>query len=155
MQGLVHAEEHIAVYGRPIARASAASCTVLVVDDISDNRELYAEVLRQEGYDVISARDGAEAVEAVERHQPGIVLMDLGMPVVDGYESTRRIRDLAKIAQPYIVALSAFTDRTSRRRSLEAGCNEFLHKPLLPSDLTRKLAAIREGTNAVARTRAR
>ena len=127
--------------GRSTGRDHDA-CVVLLVDDVDDNRELYSEILLGEGYEVVSAGDGCEAVEAVLRHHPAIVLMDLGMPVVDGYESTRRIRNLPNIEQPYIVAVSAFADGTSQRKALAAGCDEFLAKPLFPRELTRRLDEI-------------
>jgi CheY-like chemotaxis protein len=123
-------------------RANSRRCLVLIVDDIADNRELYGQGLIERGYDVISASEGGEAVDAVRLHQPEIVVMDLGMPVLDGFEATKRIRLLADIDQPYVVALSAFTDRTSRAHALEAGCDEFLSKPLLPDELANRLDAI-------------
>jgi two-component system, sensor histidine kinase len=123
-------------------------CLVLVVDDVADNRELFQESLVGRGYPVVAAADGAAAVTAVTLHRPAIVIMDLGMPNVDGYEATRQIRAMREIVQPYIFAVSAFIDRTSRNRALEAGCDEFLSKPLFPQDLADRLDRVCEQSSS-------
>ncbi len=116
---------------------------VLLVDDYEDNRELYAEYLEHLGYTVLLAANGEEAVDAVETHTPDFVVMDLSMPVLDGWEATRRIRLEHGAGRPYIIALSGFADRSSRKRALEAGCDEFIAKPFLPSDLVKRLTELR------------
>lgn len=104
--------------------------TVLVVDDTADVRELVALQLRALGYDVIEAADGREAVELAHLVCPGLILMDLSMPVLDGFEATRRIRGLAKTRDVPVVAVTAFRDEDTRRRALEAGCVDFVGKPV-------------------------
>ena len=112
---------------------------VLLVDDYEDNRDLYAEYLVHVGYEVCLASNGEEAIACAKANAPDFIVMDLSMPVLDGWEATRRIRMEQGERAPYIIALSGFADRSSRKRALEAGCDEFIAKPLLPSELVKRL----------------
>lgn len=102
----------------------------MVVDDTADVRELVALHLRALGYDVVEAADGREAVELVRLARPGLILMDLSMPVLDGFEVTRRIRGLAETRDVPVVAVTAFSEGDTRRRALEARCVDFVGKPV-------------------------
>ena len=104
--------------------------TVMVVDDSDDIRELIGTRLRRKGYRVVEASNGAEAVALALRSHPGLILMDLGMPVMDGYEATRRIKALPGCGRVPVVAVSAFSDSGSKRKALEAGCVECVTKPV-------------------------
>jgi CheY-like chemotaxis protein len=109
---------------------------VLVVDDNEDNREIYASSLRHAGFEVEIACDGEEALVVARRFQPEFVIMDLGMPVMDGWAAIRGLRDHPDTKNAYVIVVSGFADSQSRLRATEAGCNEFLAKPCLPRDLT-------------------
>lgn len=104
--------------------------TVMVVDDSDDTRELISIILRRKGYRVIEAANGKEAVELVPLTHPGLILMDLSMPVMDGYEATRRIKALRELGGVPIVAVSAFCDAYIKDKALEAGCVECVLKPV-------------------------
>lgn len=103
--------------------------TVMVVDDSDDIRELVCVLLRGKGYRVVEAANGEEAVELAPLAQPGLILMDLSMPVMDGYEATRRIKALPGCDAIPVVAVSAYCD-SDKYKALEAGCVECVSKPV-------------------------
>jgi CheY-like chemotaxis protein len=104
------------------------SGTVMVVDDADDIRELICMQLRRNGYEVVEATNGAQAVELATESHPGLILMDLSMPVMDGYEATRRIKSLPGLGGVTIVAISALCDPFIEHKALEAGCVECVSK---------------------------
>jgi two-component system cell cycle response regulator DivK len=104
------------------------SGTVMVVDDSDDIRELICMQLRRKGYEVVEATNGAQAVELATQIHPGLILMDLSMPVMDGYEATRRIKSLPGLGGVTIVAISALFDPFIEHKALEAGCAECVSK---------------------------
>jgi len=106
---------------------------VLIVDDNRDNREVYAEYLRFRGFDIAEAMTGAEAVEKAVVGKPDVVLLDLRLPDIDGYEVCRRLR--ARAARPRIIALTACAFDEDAQSALASGCDHFLAKPCLPETL--------------------
>lgn len=104
------------------------SGTVMVVDDADDIRELICMQLRRKGYEVVEAKNGEQAVELATLSHPGLILMDLSMPVMDGYEATRRIKSLPGLGGVTIVAISALCDPFIEHKALEAGCAECVSK---------------------------
>lgn len=104
--------------------------TVMVVDDSNDIREMICIQRRRRGYRVVEAANGEEAVELVQRSEPGLILMDLSMPVMDGYEATRRIKALPMLGGVPVVAVSASSDSRVRSKALEAGCIDCVSKPI-------------------------
>lgn len=104
--------------------------TVMVVDDSEDIRELISMRLRGKGYRVVEAGNGREAVELAPQVHPALILMDLSMPVLDGYEATRQIHERPQQRDVPVVAVSAFCDPHNRQRALDAGCVECLCKPV-------------------------
>lgn len=131
-------------------RTKAVLPVVLVVDDIEDNREIYSATLRKAGFAVETAADGAEAVMRAQMIRPDVIIMDLAMPGVDGWDATRRIRALPELAGVVILAVSAYVDGVSRKLALDAGCNDFVAKPCLPATLVERIRAA-VGKTAVAR----
>jgi CheY-like chemotaxis protein len=113
---------------------------VLVVDDNEDAAESLAALLRLFGHQVGVALDGERALELAPVLKPDVVLLDLGMPRMDGHEVARRMRAAPWGASIRIVALSGFGDGADRARSLDAGCDEHLVKPISPADLEQLLA---------------
>jgi two-component system, cell cycle response regulator DivK len=105
-------------------------CTVLVVDDHDDIRELISWQLQARGCTVVEAGNGKEAVELAPRVRPDLILMDLSMPVLDGYEATRQLRVRQETRDVPVVAVSAFCDASNRQKALEAGCVECVPKPV-------------------------
>jgi CheY-like chemotaxis protein len=112
---------------------------VVVVDDHRDVALAVDYALRALGHEVIIARDAKEALEAVIAHRPDLVLIDIVMPVVDGWELARSIRALELPRQPRLVAISGFTSGEDRERSMAAGFDEHVAKPIGMADLERLL----------------
>lgn len=113
---------------------------ILVVDDNRDSAESMVEMLRLLGNDVAVAYDGIEAVEQTRKFRPQIILMDIGMPRLNGLDATRRIREETGASALIIIALSGWGQSSDRLRSKEAGCDGHLVKPVSIQDLSRLLA---------------
>src|SRR5215217_421362 len=108
---------------------------VLVVDDLENIRVLFQRLLAADGHDIVCAGDGIAALEAVYRHQPDVILLDVTMPMMDGLEVCRRLKaDPATRLTP-IVLVTGRADLSDRLRGIEAGADEILEKPVNPSEL--------------------
>ena len=122
---------------------------VLVVDDFADNREMYSEFLTYSGYDVVEARNGKEAIDAAIQRTPDIIIMDLSLPVMDGWEATRRLKADERTRQIPVVALTGHALAGHSKGARDAGCDSFLAKPCLPDQLVaeikRMLAVSKKG----------
>ncbi len=130
--------------GRRVGRVTGPVRRILVVDDNRDSAGTMAEMLVILGHQVRTAHDGVEAVEAVEQFRPQVVLMDVGMPRLNGFEATRRIRAQAWGRAMTIVALTGWGQEGDRLRSKEAGCDGHLVKPVSLPDLEKLLAELTE-----------
>jgi len=127
---------------------------VLVVDDFADNREMYSEYLSFSGYDVIEAKNGIEAIAAAQDRLPDIIVMDLSLPLMDGWEATRRLKADERTRQIPVVALTGHSLAGHLRGAREAGCDSFLAKPCLPDQLVAEIRRMLEsGKATIARTR--
>ncbi len=112
---------------------------ILVVEDNEDNRRILIYRLRKIGeFEIQEAVNGAEAVAAVETFQPDLVFMDLKMPILDGWEATRRIRQLPHGARVKIVALTAQAMAGDQEKAIAAGCDDYLSKPVVDPNLVRE-----------------
>jgi two-component system cell cycle response regulator DivK len=112
--------------------------TVLVVDDYEDNRQMYGELLAYAGFQVVEARDGAEALRTALRVLPDLIVMDLSLPVIDGWEATRRLKRDDRTRHIPILALTGHAPEGLAGHSEgahEAGCDGFLAKPCSPERL--------------------
>jgi two-component system cell cycle response regulator DivK len=112
---------------------------ILYVEDNDDNVYVLQNRLKRAGYDVIIARDGAEGVAMATAEQPDIVLMDLSLPVLDGWEATRTIKRASQTQRIPVIALSANAMAGDREEALAAGCDDFDTKPV---DMRRLLGKI-------------
>ena len=112
---------------------------VLVVDDFADNREMYSEYLSFSGYEVIEARNGKEAVDAATSRLPDIIIMDLSLPVMDGWEATRRLKADDRTRKIPVVALTGHALAGHSKGAKDAGCDSFLAKPCLPDQLVAEI----------------
>lgn len=119
---------------------SSAEKRVLLVDDNEDSRELLAGLLELQGYRVEAAGDARAAIVIASRFRPEVVVLDLGLPDVDGWELARRLRQLAGLARVRIVALTGYGSDVDRERSREAGIDVHLLKPIEISQLTRSFS---------------
>lgn len=108
---------------------------ILLVEDFEDAREMYREYLEFSGFSVVTAVDGREAVTKAADVNPDLVLMDLSLPILDGWEATRRLKNDPATSHLTIVALSAHALSLEGERAREAGCDGFIAKPCLPSEL--------------------
>ena len=103
---------------------------ILVVDDDEMNRDMLSRRLLRKGYEVVLAVNGAEAIERAVSDRPELILMDLSMPVLDGYEATRRLKAEADTAGIPIIGLSAHAMVGDREKALAAGCDDYDTKPV-------------------------
>jgi two-component system, OmpR family, response regulator MtrA len=123
-----------------------AGWRVLAADDDADHRVLLGEVLTRAGADVVEARDGAEAVEAFHRESPDLVVLDVTMPRVDGWEALARIRT---VSQRPVLMLTAADNEAMAVRALKAGADDYVRKPFeVPELVARVRAALRRGAGA-------
>jgi len=117
----------------------AAPPLVLVVDDFEDNRAMYLEYLQFQGFRVAEAVNGKEAIERTEELMPAVVVMDLSLPVMDGWEATRRLKANAKTKHVVIIALTGHAESAHAKKARDAGCDDFIAKPCLPEQLVEKV----------------
>ena len=115
---------------------------VLVVDDSHDARAMYSHYLEYCGYRVRTAEDGQQAIDAAKQEWPAVILMDLAMPVLDGWEAIKRLRADPLTSDIPIVALSAFAFGEEPLRAREAGADLCLSKPCLPNQVARVVRAM-------------
>jgi two-component system cell cycle response regulator DivK len=104
--------------------------TVLYVEDSVDNRTLVRRVLQSEGFQVIEAENAARAMQVLEERRPDLILMDINLPEVDGYSLTTHLKLRPELKTVPIIALTANVMRGDRERSLEAGCDGYIQKPI-------------------------
>jgi two-component system cell cycle response regulator DivK len=123
----------------------AKSPLVLVVDDFEDNRAMYAEYLRHSGFRVIEAENGLDAVERAREFLPDVVVMDLSLPVMDGWEATRQLKGDARTRAIPVIALTGHALEGHSQGARKAGCDEFLAKPCLPKTLLEKVRSMLQG----------
>ena len=114
---------------------------ILVVEDVEDNRRIIRDLLSSVGYELIEAVDGAEGVALAQSEKPDLILMDIQLPVVDGYEATRRIRAVPELARVPIIAVTSYALSGDEAKARAAGCDGYVAKPFSPRQL---LAKIRE-----------
>ena len=112
---------------------------VLVVDDFQDNREMYAEFLAYQGFRVIQAANGVEALDQAFSNRPDIIIMDLSLPVMDGWEATRRLKADRRTNDIPVVALTGHAMQGHSKGAIEAGCDSFVAKPCLPDQLVAEI----------------
>jgi len=112
---------------------------ILVVEDNVQNLKLAALLLRSDGHEIVPAADAREAEEALSRSVPDLILMDLGLPGKDGYTLTRELRQRATTHDTPILAVTSFAMKGDRERALEAGCSDYVTKPIDRTDLLRRV----------------
>ncbi len=117
--------------------------TILYVEDNSDNRILVRRVLMAEGYNVLEACNAIHALEILETESPDLILMDINMPEIDGYTLTTNIKQRSSMVDIPIIALTANVMKGDRERSLQAGCDGYIQKPIdvdsLPAEINKFL----------------
>ena len=112
---------------------------ILLVEDYDDAREMYRDYLEFSGFRVETARDGREALEKARALRPDLILMDLSLPGIDGWQATRTLKTDPETADLTVVALSAHALAAEGDRARDAGCDGFIAKPCLPPDLVSEI----------------
>ncbi len=115
---------------------------ILIVEDQSDLRQMYAEHLTLSGFDVIEAGNGADAITHTTAQSPDVVLMDLSLPVMDGWEATRRLKNDTRTSHIPVVALTAHDGSGELERATRAGCDWFVPKPCPPDALIAEIRRV-------------
>ncbi len=106
--------------------------TILIVEDNEDNLVVYRTILEHVGYDVIEARDGEEGIARANEEHPDLVLMDISIPKIDGWEATRRLKSEPATRDIPIIALTAHALDEDREKAMSVGCDGYLAKPVEP-----------------------
>ncbi len=114
--------------------------TILYVEDNLDNRTLVRRLLQASGYNVLEAANAAEALDLLNTHRPDLILMDINMPDIDGYTLTRTIKTQEHLRSVPIVALTANVMRGDKERTLQAGCDGYIEKPIDVDRFTDQIA---------------
>ncbi len=115
---------------------------ILLVEDNELNQDMLTRRLKRRGYEVVWAVDGEESLEIAVRETPGLILMDMGLPGIDGYEATRRIKAEEQTASIPIIGLSAHAMTGDRDKAIRAGCDDYDTKPIEFSRLVTKIEKI-------------
>ncbi len=121
--------------------------TILLVEDNEMNRDMLSRRITRRGYEVITAVDGAQAIEMTKNQFPDIILMDMSLPVLDGWEATRQIKADPTIQAIPIIALTAHAMEGDREKSLNAGCDDYDTKPIHFARLMDKIRALLDEEN--------
>jgi two-component system cell cycle response regulator DivK len=115
---------------------------ILVVDDNEDNRQILIDLFSGAGYEVIEAHTGLDAVTVATREVPDLVLMDIQLPGIDGYEATRRIKAQTALASVPVIAVTSYALAGDDRKAADAGCDDYVTKPFSPRALLAKVRTI-------------
>jgi len=123
------------------------AATILYIEDNAENRLLVRRVLHAEGYNVLEADSADQALEVILSQSPDLILMDINLPEIDGYTLTSRLKSIPSLSRIPIIALTANVMKGDRERTLEAGCDGYIQKPIdvdnLPHQIDRFLAVQR------------
>jgi two-component system cell cycle response regulator DivK len=115
---------------------------ILVVEDQEDNRQILRDLLGNAGYELTEVENGEEAIAAVAKERPDLILMDIQLPVMDGYEATRRIRTNPDLKSVPIIAVTSYAAFAGdENKAFAAGCDGYVSKPYSPRDLLMKVRA--------------
>ena len=114
---------------------------ILIVEDVEYNRDLLVQLLEEE-YEVVTAADGAAGIEAAARERPDLILMDLSLPGIDGWEATRRLKAEPETEAIPVIALTAHAMQGDEERARACGCDDYLTKPIDEDQLFGKLARL-------------
>jgi len=112
---------------------------ILVVEDQEDNRQIARDLLTSTDYEVMEAENGQEALAAVAKQRPDLILMDIQLPIMDGYEATRRIKADPALANIPVIAVTSYALSGDEEKARAAGCDDFVPKPFSPRQLLAKI----------------
>ncbi|MGA8695526.1 MAG: response regulator [Xanthobacteraceae bacterium] len=112
---------------------------ILVVEDQADNRQIIRDMLSPTDYEITEAEDGAQALEAIAKQRPHLILMDIQLPVIDGYTATRKIKADPALRSIPIIAVTSYALSGEEKKAREAGCDDYVPKPFSPRQLLAKI----------------
>ena len=112
---------------------------ILVVEDLPDNRQIIRDMLAGTDYEITEAEDGEQALTAVAKERPDLILMEIQLPSMDGHEAMRRIRTDPALSSVPIIAVTAYAPSAEEQKARAAGCNDFVPKPYSPHQLLAKI----------------
>jgi len=115
---------------------------ILLIEDNEINRDMLSRRLEREGYELVMAEDGCEGIELSRQECPDLILMDMSLPVMDGWEATRQIKTDSRTSHIPVIALTAHAMSGDREKALEAGCDEYDTKPVDLPRLLEKITAL-------------
>ena len=124
---------------RKQSASTPAKKKILVADDLSMSRELMREALEKHGFQVAEASDGGETLREAYAHKPDLILLDIDMPVLDGYAVVKRLRQDPEFAELPIIAITGLSSKEHRERAYDAGCSSFLRKPFNISNMIEEI----------------
>lgn len=113
--------------------------TVLIIEDNENNLYMMRFIITKLGHKVLEARDGASGVDLARRERPDLILMDIQLPVLDGYAATRKIREDPALSKVPIIAVTSYAMVGDRDKALEAGCTAYVEKPIVPESFIKEL----------------
>ena len=119
---------------------------ILLVEDNEDNRDMLSRRLLRRNYEVVLAFDGEQGIDMAATEQPDLILMDMSLPGIDGWEATRRLKQDPQTSSIPIIALTAHAMSSDRQRALDAGCEDYDTKPIEITRLLEKIAALLPAT---------
>jgi two-component system cell cycle response regulator DivK len=114
---------------------------ILVVEDQEDNRQILRDLLTSGGFDMIEAENGADAITAAQTNRPDLILMDIQLPILDGYEATRRIKADPALKSIPIIVVTSYALSGDEDKARRAGCDDYVAKPFSPRALLAKIKA--------------
>ena len=112
---------------------------ILVVEDQPDNRKILRDVFARTGYEIIETENGEEALAAIAKARPDLILMDIQLPIMDGYTATRRIKADPALRSIPIIAVTSYALSGEEKKAREAGCDDYIPKPYSPRELLAKV----------------
>lgn len=112
---------------------------ILVVEDQPDNRQIIRDMLAPTEYEIIEAEDGQQALEAIAKQRPDLILMDIQLPIIDGYTATRKIKADPALRSIPIIAVTSYALSGEEKKAREAGCDDYVPKPFSPRQLLAKI----------------
>jgi two-component system, cell cycle response regulator DivK len=117
------------------------SATILLIEDNEQNRYLVTFLLEQHGHKVVHAPDGPRAIEIAQTVRPDLILLDIQLPMMDGYEVARALRGMVSLGDTPIIAVTSFAMVGDREKALAAGCNGYIEKPINPETFVAQIAS--------------
>jgi two-component system, cell cycle response regulator DivK len=112
---------------------------ILVVEDQPDNRQIIRDMLAPTDYEITEAEDGQQALEAIAKQRPDLILMDIQLPVIDGYTATRKIKADPALQSIPIISVTSYALSGEEKKAREAGCDDYVPKPFSPRQLLAKI----------------